>query len=306
LLWDCAHAYAGLTKIRTKAVILRDLAFCRGRRKQEGLQNSDASSQTIVSKGPDIIMSEYPQEVEARHGETTESVRTKQDVDVVMTDNASKGASTTMVASKPENFDADTISPVHTSHVNAVAAAVTAALPDIQQDYEISAQVVANKEGGEQRSSDMPDVSRTAIVDRSTSPSKQSKPPKSIAHDSSDGSDEHIYKDASRADHPPPGDATTFATDRLLGMAQSEFAYTDVNSLLPGLEIYANGNGDAAFDGMDYMANLSTSNTRTRQDAAAETRFDDVFSFGDFTGEGPEQGGLDTQFDEEFFNLDNS
>jgi len=331
-LWDCAYAYAGLSKIRTKAVILKDLAFCRGRRKQESLQNSDASAQPILSRRPDMITSEYPQKFEARQGDTTEGVRTKQDADVVMTDGGSKGASTTMVAIKPETFNADTTSPFQTSYVDAVAAEVMAALPDTQQDYKPIAQVVENKERGEQRSSDMADASSTTLVNRSTSPSKKSGPPKSIAHDLSGSSDEQTFMDALRTDRQPPGDAITFATDRPLDMAQSELAYSDVNSLLPGLESYANGNGDDIFNDTDYMANLSAINTRTRQDATLDrvssitsgmpslfqdatlsaglgqsgTRFEDVFSFGDFNGEGSEQGGLDTQFDEDFFNLDNN
>lgn len=94
----------------------------------------------------------------------------------------------------------------------------------------------------------------------------------------------------------------------------------DVSSLLPGLEMYANDPSSANLNDINSFTGLDTSNDggdmnadHMMNDAGQDggNSFDDLFDLGEFGGEGGENGefatnaaGFDTQFDENFFNLD--
>ncbi|KAK5005534.1 hypothetical protein LTR16_006047, partial [Cryomyces antarcticus] len=84
---------------------------------------------------------------------------------------------------------------------------------------------------------------------------------------------------------------------------------TDVSSLLPGLESYANGARDLQM--LDIPATQASVDQQQQQLTNGTSTFDELFDYnnfdmGDASGGGSGTQNLDTEFDDAFFNIDGS
>ncbi|TKA82338.1 hypothetical protein B0A49_00079 [Cryomyces minteri] len=100
----------------------------------------------------------------------------------------------------------------------------------------------------------------------------------------------------------PNGIQNTFANDYTANN-------TDVSSLLPGLESYANGARDLQM--LDVPATQASEDQQQQQLTNGTSTFDELFDYnnfdmGDADGGGSGTQNLDTEFDDAFFNIDES
>lgn len=175
----------------------------------------------------------------------------------------------------------------------------SAAIPGESKDIEMSAAPTM----------DIDDVGGSAVISQGDSSAESTM---AKQDDSGDGNLEGSPQVQDNQTDPQAKDGNDEGTEA--------FSNMDVSSLLPGLEMYANDPSSANFNDINAYAGLDTSNDGGDMNADhmmnddgqdGGNSFDDLFDLGEFGGESGENGefannpaGFDTQFDENFFNLD--